>query len=173
MTHVAYSKPGHMCPSPKSPLHPATACPLAACPFLIPNRIRPCRQGARALPSAPHRRPHTRGRGESRISSCPRPAVATALRLITATKNMAYRRHVYRRSWSGHGSACVFTAVPITKLFACGGGEQWRTCATRDYESRSVCVRECCLLVLNLVSSTLPCICQPGPRLWTSLPITH
>jgi len=22
----------------------------------------------------------------------------------------------------------------------------------------------CCLLVLNLVSSTLPCICQPGPR---------
>jgi hypothetical protein len=25
--------------------------------------------------------------------------------------------------------------------------------------------RECCLLVLNLVSSTLPCIRQPGPRL--------
>jgi hypothetical protein len=24
--------------------------------------------------------------------------------------------------------------------------------------------RECCLLVLNLVSSTLPCIRQPGPR---------
>ncbi len=27
------------------------------------------------------------------------------------------------------------TAVPITKLFAKGGGE-WRTCTTRDYESR-------------------------------------
>jgi len=27
--------------------------------------------------------------------------------------------------------------------------------------------RECCLLVLNLVSSTLPCIRQPRPRLWT------
>ena len=26
-------------------------------------------------------------------------------------------------------------------------------------------LRECCLLVLNLVSSTLPCICQPRPRL--------
>jgi hypothetical protein len=25
--------------------------------------------------------------------------------------------------------------------------------------------RVCCLLVLNLVSSTLPCIRQPGPRL--------
>ncbi len=25
--------------------------------------------------------------------------------------------------------------------------------------------RECCLLVLNLVSSTLSCICQPRPRL--------
>jgi len=25
--------------------------------------------------------------------------------------------------------------------------------------------RECCLLVLNLVSSTLPCICRPRPRL--------
>ena len=40
------------------------------------------------------------------------------------------------------------TAVPITELFAWGEGE-----------------RECCLLVLNLVSSTLPCIRQPGPRL--------
>jgi hypothetical protein len=28
-----------------------------------------------------------------------------------------------------------------------------------------VFVRECCLLVLNLVSSTLPCIRQPRPRL--------
>jgi hypothetical protein len=36
---------------------------------------------------------------------------------------------------------CVFiTAVPITKLFARGGGE-WRTCATRGYEPRGdVCV---------------------------------
>jgi hypothetical protein len=40
-----------------------------------------------------------------------------------------------------------FTAVPITQLFAGGGGgEQWRTCTTRDYEPRPV---------------------------WTSLPITH
>jgi hypothetical protein len=43
--------------------------------------------------------------------------------------------------------ACVFiTAVPIAKLFAWGGGKQWRTCATRDDEPRPV---------------------------WTSLPITH
>jgi hypothetical protein len=42
---------------------------------------------------------------------------------------------------------CVFiTAVSMTKLFACGGGEQWRTCAKRDYELRPV---------------------------WNSLPITH
>jgi len=35
---------------------------------------------------------------------------------------------------------CVFiTAVPITKLFAGeGGGGEWRTCATRDYEPRQV-----------------------------------
>ena len=33
----------------------------------------------------------------------------------------------------------------------------------RPYVRESVC----CLLVLNLVSSTLPCIRQPGPRLST------
>jgi hypothetical protein len=35
---------------------------------------------------------------------------------------------------------CVFiTAVPITKLFAWGGGGgQWRTCAKRDYEPKPV-----------------------------------
>jgi hypothetical protein len=32
----------------------------------------------------------------------------------------------------------------------------------RDDDPRPVC-EECCLLVLNLVSSTLPCIRQPGP----------
>jgi hypothetical protein len=37
------------------------------------------------------------------------------------------------------GRVCVFiTAVPITKLFAWGGGGQWRTCATRDYGQRPV-----------------------------------
>ena len=42
---------------------------------------------------------------------------------------------------------CVFiTAGPSTKLFAWGGGENLRTCATRDDEPRPV---------------------------WTSLPITH
>jgi len=30
---------------------------------------------------------------------------------------------------------------------------------------KSMLERECCLLVLNLVSSTLPCIRQPRPRL--------
>jgi hypothetical protein len=35
------------------------------------------------------------------------------------------------------GNLCVsITAVPITKLFARGGGGKWRTCATRDYEPR-------------------------------------
>ena len=34
---------------------------------------------------------------------------------------------------------CVFiTAVPITKLFAWGGGGRWRPCATRDDEQRPV-----------------------------------
>ncbi len=40
----------------------------------------------------------------------------------------------------------VYYCSTITKLFARGGGKQWRTCATRDYELR---------------------------RVWTSLPITH
>jgi hypothetical protein len=36
-----------------------------------------------------------------------------------------------------YGKGCVFiTAVPITKLLASGGGGEWRTCATRDYEPR-------------------------------------
>jgi hypothetical protein len=42
-------------------------------------------------------------------------------------------------------SVVVFiTAVPITKLFAggLGGGEQWRTCATRD--STNVVVQDSC-----------------------------
>ena len=35
---------------------------------------------------------------------------------------------------SNYVERCVFiTAVPITKLFARGGGGRWRTCATRDY----------------------------------------
>ena len=34
---------------------------------------------------------------------------------------------------------CVFiTAGPITKLFAGGGGGEWRTCAMRDDEPRPV-----------------------------------
>jgi hypothetical protein len=37
------------------------------------------------------------------------------------------------------GEGCVFiTAVPITKLFAGGGGGYWRTCAMRDDEPRPV-----------------------------------
>ena len=37
------------------------------------------------------------------------------------------------------GSVCVFiTAGPITKLFAGGGGGEWRTCAMRDDEPRPV-----------------------------------
>jgi hypothetical protein len=38
------------------------------------------------------------------------------------------------------GIACVFiTAVPITgKAVREGGGGEWRTCATRDYEPRSM-----------------------------------
>jgi hypothetical protein len=36
-------------------------------------------------------------------------------------------------------SVCVFiTAGPITKLFAGGGGGEWRTCAMRDDEPRPV-----------------------------------
>ena len=39
----------------------------------------------------------------------------------------------------GENVVCVFiTAVPITKLFAWGGGGDWRTCATRDDEPRPV-----------------------------------
>ena len=34
-----------------------------------------------------------------------------------------------------------------------------------DFVIYFVLERECCLLVLNLVSSTLPCIRQPSPRL--------
>jgi hypothetical protein len=60
---------------------------------------------------------------------------------ITCSKHLELRWRVF------------ITAVPITKLFAWGGGgdnggqtvrgeggggEQWRTCATRDYEPRPV-----------------------------------
>ncbi len=33
---------------------------------------------------------------------------------------------------------CFITAGPITKLFAWGGGGEWRTCAMRDDEPRPV-----------------------------------
>ena len=39
--------------------------------------------------------------------------------------------------------------------------DRYRTCLECD----AACVSECCLLVLNLVSSTLPCIRRPRPRL--------
>ena len=41
-------------------------------------------------------------------------------------------------------------------------GASWRTADPSRYPERE---RVCCLLVLNLVSSTLPCIRQPRPRL--------
>ncbi len=40
------------------------------------------------------------------------------------------------------------------------------TASTTSCAKPSTGERECCLLVLNLVSSTLPCIRQPGPRLF-------
>ncbi len=45
------------------------------------------------------------------------------------------------------------------------GGAEYTACVTAW-----IMQRECCLLVINLVSSTLPCIRQPRPRLscmWT------
>jgi hypothetical protein len=47
-----------------------------------------------------------------------------------------------RMKHSAHKTSglCVFiTAGPITKLFAGGGGGEWRTCAMRDDEPRPVC----------------------------------
>ncbi len=42
---------------------------------------------------------------------------------------------------------CVFiTAGPITKLFAGGGGAEWRTCAMRDDEPRPG-TREVCVFI--------------------------
>jgi hypothetical protein len=38
--------------------------------------------------------------------------------------------------------------------------KRWENCATQERRERV-----CCLLVLNLVSSTLLCICRPRPRL--------
>ena len=51
-------------------------------------------------------------------------------------RNPCELRGLYRRS-------CVFiTAGPITKLFAGGGGGEWRTCAMIDDEPRPVWKRD-------------------------------
>ena len=54
-------------------------------------------------------------------------------------------------STAGHDAYRVFPATRMRRMQA-------------PQEKRREC-RECCLLVLNLVSSTLPCIRQPRPRL--------
>jgi len=44
---------------------------------------------------------------------------------------------------SSPAAGCVLIiAVPITKLFACVGGEHWRTCATRMDQYMLVSERE-------------------------------
>jgi hypothetical protein len=104
---------------------------------LAPSQPADSAPGARAhaLPSAPHRRPHTRGRGESRIPSCPRPAVATAGRLITATKNLAYRCHVYKRS----RSVCLLLQYLLQIRSRGGGGGNNGGHVLRETTSRSLC----------------------------------
>ncbi len=45
----------------------------------------------------------------------------------------------FEKDHSAPFGVCVFiTAGPITKLFARGGGGEWRTCAMRDDEPRPV-----------------------------------
>jgi hypothetical protein len=47
--------------------------------------------------------------------------------------------HVFKLPVKFTVTVCVFiTAGPITKLFAGGGGGEWRTCAMRDDEPRPV-----------------------------------
>ena len=45
---------------------------------------------------------------------------------------------LYRFGRFGPGVCVSITAGPITKLFAGGGGGEWRTCAMRDDEPRPV-----------------------------------
>ena len=46
---------------------------------------------------------------------------------------------ISRQEKGSRRQVCVFiTAGPITKLFAGGGGGEWRTCAMRDDEPRPV-----------------------------------
>jgi hypothetical protein len=57
----------------------------------------------------------------------------------TFTYKHAHIMHITRlwlRIHCGVEVCVLITAVPITKMFAWGGGGQWRTCATRDYEPR-------------------------------------
>ena len=89
------------------------------------------------------------------------------------------------KAWkAGHKGECVAAARADTRTAAkptaeqmrvlkmleqLAGAADWRGVAAQERAARAVAVavreRECCLLVLSLVSSTLPCIRQPRLRL--------
>jgi hypothetical protein len=55
------------------------------------------------------------------------------------TYSLRRRYFLSRRRYFGLFGVCVFiTAGPVTKLFAGGGGGEWRTCAMIDDEPRTV-----------------------------------
>ncbi len=68
----------------------------------------------------------------------------TYCKTVIGSREVGSGGHVLRRDdeqrtvWTSLPiQVCVFiTVVPITKLFARGGGGKWRTCVTRDYEPR-------------------------------------
>jgi hypothetical protein len=81
-------------------------------------------------------------------------------------------RKTERAGGDGAGPVLVQTAqareaarIGARALAVCteGSGPRSRPRANRGRAEQRE--RECCLLVLNLVSSTLPCIRQPRPRL--------
>ena len=61
----------------------------------------------------------------------PLQRAATSLRMLPKCKR-------YIPNVSPLRCVCFITAGPITKLFAWGGGGEWRTCAMRDDEPRPV-----------------------------------
>jgi hypothetical protein len=92
--------------------------------------------------SPPRQPAHGRGRppsgSESFTCFCQcqwRTPVCVGCLFLRSPSRVPYRTELPPRAPKGRSLArCVFiTAVPITKLFAAGGGGgEWRTCATRD-----------------------------------------
>ena len=111
--------------------------------------------------------PHSCSHGQSPSTVAQSPVGYVRDWRTETTRSSTPSSDAHRCSSAERGSDCR-SASPFPRRFPCAPHmlRPTRTASsTYSLSSRIASERECCLLVLNLVSSTLPCIRQPEPRL--------